>query len=243
MLSLLRLIKIYIQKNLHLRQYLITQPTRIMNNIIRLFLPKDRVFYDIFENIVANLKEMGSGLKKALHEDDPTKRTELLKVLEDGEHKNDEYTHQIFIELGKNFITPFDREDIHHLATSLDDIADYIYASSKKILNYKVEKNDAYMKELAEINQKSIKALANAVTTLRNMKNISQIKQECVIINSLENDADEVLDNAIINLFSNKDMQAIDIIKLKDVYEDLEVISDKCEDASNVIESIIIKYA
>jgi predicted phosphate transport protein (TIGR00153 family) len=243
MLSLLRLIKIYIQKNLHLRQYLITQPTRIMNNIIRLFLPKDRVFYDIFENIVANLKEMGSGLKKALHEDDPTKRTELLKVLEDGEHKNDEYTHQIFIELGKNFITPFDREDIHHLATSLDDIADYIYASSKKILNYKVEKNDAYMKELAEINQKSIKALANAVTKLRNMKNISQIKQECVIINSLENDADEVLDNAIINLFSNKDMQAIDIIKLKDVYEDLEVISDKCEDASNVIESIIIKYA
>lgn len=243
MLSLLRLIKIYIQKNLHLRQYLIIQPTRIMNNIIRLFLPKDRVFYDIFENIVANLKEMGSGLKKALHEDDPTKRTELLKVLEDGEHKNDEYTHQIFIELGKNFITPFDREDIHHLATSLDDIADYIYASSKKILNYKVEKNDAYMKELAEINQKSIKALANAVTKLRNMKNISQIKQECVIINSLENDADEVLDNAIINLFSNKDMQAIDIIKLKDVYEDLEVISDKCEDASNVIESIIIKYA
>jgi uncharacterized protein Yka (UPF0111/DUF47 family) len=99
------------------------------------------------------------------------------------------------------------------------------------------------MKELAEINQKSIKALANAVTKLRNMKNISQIKQECVIINSLENDADEVLDNAIINLFSNKDMQAIDIIKLKDVYEDLEVISDKCEDASNVIESIIIKYA
>ncbi len=242
-LSLLQLLKIYIQKNLHLRQYLITQPTKIMNNIIRLFLPKDRVFYDIFENIVANLKEMGSGLKKALHEDDFNKRTELLKVLEDGEHKNDEYTHQIFIELSKNFITPFDREDIHYLATSLDDIADYIYASSKKILNYKVEKNDVYMKELAEINQKSIKALANAVTKLRNMKNISQIKQECVIINSLENDADEVLDNAIINLFSNKDMQAIDIIKLKDVYEDLEVISDKCEDASNVIESIIIKYA
>lgn len=239
----MQLLKIYIQKNLHLRQYLITQPTKIMNNIIRLFLPKDRVFYDIFENIVANLKEMGSGLKKALHEDDFNKRTELLKGLEDGEHKNDEYTHQIFIELSKNFITPFDREDIHHLATSLDDIADYIYASSKKILNYKVEKNDVYMKELAEINQKSIKALANAVTKLRNMKNISQIKQECVIINSLENDADEVLDNAIINLFSNKDMQAIDIIKLKDVYEDLEVISDKCEDASNVIESIIIKYA
>ena len=214
-----------------------------MNNIIRLFLPKDRIFFDIFENIAANLKEMGSGLKKALNEEDINRRLELLKTLEDGEHKNDEYTHQVFVELSKNFITPFDREDIHFLATSLDDIADYIYASSKKILNYQVEEIDDYMRELADINQKSIKTLSNAVTKLRNMKNISQIKQDCVLVNSLENDADSVLDNAIIHLFSNKQMQAIDIIKLKDVYEDLEVISDKCEDASNVIESIIIKYA
>lgn len=214
-----------------------------MNNIIRLFLPKDKVFYDIFENIVANLKEMGSSLKKALNEDDPAKRTALLKSLEDGEHKNDEYTHQIFIELGKNFITPFDREDIHQLATSLDDIADYIYASSRKILQYNISENDIYMKELSEISHKSIKALADAVTKLRSMKNISQIKQDCVMVNSLENSADDVLDNAIINLFSNDQRPAIEIIKFKDVYEDLEVISDKCEDASNVIESIIIKYA
>lgn len=214
-----------------------------MNNIIRLFLPKDKVFYDIFENIVANLKEMGSTLKKALNENDAEKRTTLLRSLEDGEHKNDEFTHQIFVELGKNFITPFDREDIHYLATSLDDIADYIYASSKKIIQYKVAENDEYMKELAEISHKSIKVLADAVTKLRSMKNISQIKQDCVTINSLENSADEVLDNAIINLFSNDQRPAIEIIKLKDVYEDLEVISDKCEDASNVIESIIIKYA
>lgn len=99
------------------------------------------------------------------------------------------------------------------------------------------------MKELAEISHKSIKVLADAVTKLRSMKNISQIKQDCVTINSLENSADDVLDNAIINLFSNDQRPAIEIIKLKDVYEDLEVISDKCEDASNVIESIIIKYA
>ena len=152
MLSLLRLIKIYIQKNLHLRQYLITQPTRIMNNIIRLFLPKDRVFYDIFENIVANLKEMGSGLKKALHEDDPTKRTELLKVLEDGEHKNDEYTHQIFIELGKNFITPFDREDIHSLIKAIDNVADYMHGAASRMRLYQVEKITKSIRKLTEIN-------------------------------------------------------------------------------------------
>lgn len=214
-----------------------------INNIIRIFLPKDKVFYDIFENIVANLKEMGSTLKKALNEDDATKRRNLLEALEEGEHKNDEYTHQIFVELGKNFITPFDREDIHYLATSLDDIADYMYASSKKILNYNLSENDEYMKDLGDISHKSIKILADAVIKLRSMKNVSQIKQDCVLINSLENDADDVLDKAIIHLFSNNEKSAIDIIKLKDVYEDLEVISDKCEDASNVIESIIIKYA
>jgi predicted phosphate transport protein (TIGR00153 family) len=214
-----------------------------INNIIRIFLPKDRIFYDIFENIVANLKDMGATLKKAMNESDPVKRLNLLKSLEDGEHRNDEYTHQIFVELGKNFITPFDREDIHYLATSLDDIADYIYASSKKILNYNILDDDIYMKDLAEISHKSIKILSDAVTKLRSMKNVSQIKQDCVLINSLENNADDVLDNAIINLFSDTSMTAIDIIKLKDIYEDLEVISDKCEDASNVIESIIIKYA
>jgi uncharacterized protein len=214
-----------------------------INNIIRIFLPKDKVFYDIFENIAANLKDMGTTLKKAMNESDPVKRLNLLKSLEDGEHRNDEYTHQIFVELGKNFITPFDREDIHYLATSLDDIADFIYASSKKILHYNILEDDTYMRELAEISHKSIKALADAVSKLRSMKNISQIKQDCVLINSLENAADDVLDNAIINLFSDQGKTAVDIIKLKDIYEDLEVISDKCEDASNVIESIIIKYA
>ncbi len=213
-----------------------------INNIIRIFLPKDRVFYDIFENIVANLKEMGSIFKKALNETDAEKRTTLLKSLEDKEHQNDEFTHQVFVELGKNFITPFDREDIHHLATSLDDIADFIHASSRKILNYNIQEIDEYMKEFAEINQKAIKSLAIAVSKLRNMKNISLIKQECVSINSMENAADEMLDKAIINLFSNNGKNAIEVIKLKDVYEDMEVISDKCEDCSNIIESIIIKY-
>jgi uncharacterized protein len=212
------------------------------NNVIRIFLPKDRIFYDIFENIVGNLKDMGSTFRKAMNEQDINRRNELFAKIEEGEHKNDEFTHQIFVELSSNFITPFDREDIHTLATSLDDIADFIYASSKKIKNYNVQVVDNYMLELADINHKSIKALADAVIKLRSMKNVSQIKQDCVEINSLENAADNVLDNAIIHLFANS-LPAIEVIKLKDVYEDLEIISDKCEDASNVIESIIIKYA
>lgn len=213
-----------------------------LNDIIRIFLPKDKVFYDIFENIVANLKEMGSVFRLALNETDVAKRTTLLKSMEDKEHLNDDYTHKIFIELGQNFITPFDREDIHALVTSLDDIADYIHDTSKKILNYNIVEIDSFMIEFGEINQKAIDSLANAVTKLRSMKNISQIKKECVAINSMENAADDTLDKAIIHLFSNENITPIDVIKLKDVYENLEVISDKCEDVSNIIESIIIKY-
>jgi len=213
-----------------------------LNNILRLFLPKDKIFYEVFENIVANLTDMIAKLRSAFDEKDIAKRIELLKQAEDGEHKNDEYTHQVFVELSKNFITPFDREDIHYLATALDDIADYMYAAAKKMVNYNVVEPDKYMLELLEINEKSIHAVAQAVNMLRSMKNISLIKQSCVLINSLENEADEVLDSAISNLFQGNS-DAITIIKLKDIYQDLEIVSDKCEDASNVIESIIIKYA
>jgi hypothetical protein len=213
-----------------------------LNNIIRIFLPKDKVFYEVFENIVANLKVMVSDLKTALNEQDHEIRNKLLVSLENGEHKNDEYTHQIFVELSSNFITPFDREDIHFLATALDDIADYMYAVAKKMVTYDVQHADEYMHELVDISEQSIKLVAEAVNKLRNMKNISKIRQACVNINSLENKADDVLDRAISNLFE-KNSNAIEIIKLKDIYQDLEVISDKCEDASNVIESIIIKYA
>lgn len=207
-----------------------------------MFLPKDRVFYEVFENIVVNLNEMIILLKSALQEKDKEARNKLFKEIELGEEKNDEYTHQIFVELSSNFITPFDREDIHYLATALDDIADYMHASAKKMRTYDVDTADKYMIELCDINQKAINAVSDAVNKLRNMKNVSQIKKDCVLINSLENIADNVLDQAISDLFANN-KDAITIIKLKDVYQDLEVISDKCEDASNVIESIIIKYA
>src|SRR6185437_894910 len=93
-------------------------------SIVKLFLPKDRVFYGLFEEVSNVLIEMGEIFMKVTKEKDDEARRKLLKSLEDLEHKNDEITHRIFIELGQNFITPFDREDIHFLTTSLDDIAD-----------------------------------------------------------------------------------------------------------------------
>lgn len=213
-----------------------------LNNIIKAFLPKDKVFYALFEQVVENLQDMGNTFRAAIEEKDYNKRTQLFKSLEAGEHKNDELTHEIFVELGQNFITPFDREDIHQLAMGLDDVADYILASSKKIILYNVEEMDEFMLQMAVIVQEGINALKVAVMELRNMKRLREITKACVDINEVENKADDLLDKGISRLFSDN-IPVIELIKLKDIYQDMEVITDKCENAADVIESIIIKYA
>ncbi len=213
-------------------------------SLAKLFSPKDRVFYGLFEQSTNNLVEMGVEFVAALRIKDQAQRNLALKAIDDHEHKNDDVTHQIFIELGRNFITPFDREDIHTLATALDDVADFIWGSAKRILYYNVSEIDETMHKLSEIILESIKTLQKGVVELRNMKNLKAITDSCVKVNSLENDADEVLDGAIVRLFDgSQDISAIELIKRKDLYEEMETVTDKCEDAANVIESIIIKYA
>jgi predicted phosphate transport protein (TIGR00153 family) len=212
------------------------------DSILKFFLPKDRVFYTLFEEVATTLVQMGEIFKNAMNEKDLNKRDEMLRKLEEMEHKNDETTHQIFIELGSNFITPLDREDIHYLATSLDDIADYIWGAAKRIVNYQIDDKNNTIQAFAEIICKSIKAINTSIYGLRGMKNLRDITASCVIVNSLENDADNLLDSAMLTLFSSN-ISAVELIKQKDIFQMLEVVTDKCEDAANVVESIIIKYA
>jgi predicted phosphate transport protein (TIGR00153 family) len=212
------------------------------DSVLKFFLPKDRIFYGLFEEVANTLVQMGNTFKKAMQEQDLTQRDALLRTLEDLEHKNDETTHQIFIELGRNFITPFDREDIHYLATSLDDIADYIWGAAKRVVNYQIDDQYNTLPAFAEIISKSIAAIYTGVHGLRDMKDLRSITAACVIVNSLENDADDLLDSTLLKLFSSK-IDAVELIKQKDIYQMLETVTDKCEDAANVVESIIIKYS
>lgn len=213
-----------------------------LGSFVKMFMPKDRVFYSLFEQVSENLSQMSDIFSKAVIETDLSKRSVLMKSLEEWEHKNDEVTHRIFIELGSNFITPFDREDIHYLATSLDDIADYMWGAAKRLNNYSIDVIDDTTKGFADIIQRSVKALNKGVHQLRDMKDLRSITEACVLINSLENEADDLLDKGMIGLF-NSNTNPIELIKKKDIYQMLEVVTDKCEDAANVIESIIIKYA
>ncbi len=213
-----------------------------LNRILKLFLPKDRVFYDLFERVAGNVTLMGKKLRELVSEPDFNKRTTIINQLEDLEHANDDLTHNIFTELGRNFITPFDREDIHYLASALDDIADYIFSSAKKINFYRVNPNDSGIQKLAEIIEQSAGFVAGAVVELRNMKNMRQVTEALVKINSMENQADDVFDMSIERLFETEP-DAKEVIKKREIYQVMEIATDKCEDAANVIESIIIKYA
>jgi predicted phosphate transport protein (TIGR00153 family) len=213
-----------------------------LNSIFKIFLPKDRVFFQLFENVAQELVKMGEKLKTMVNEPDFDKRAQLVQELEDMEHVNDDLTHNIFTELGKNFITPFDREDIHYLASALDDIADYIYSSAKKIHFYRVNPNDMGIQKMAELIAVGCVQVHRAVTELRNMKNMRQITDALVSINSIENQADDIFDMSIERLFATEP-DAKEVIKKREIYQVLEIVTDKCEDAANVIESIIVKYA
>src|SRR5690606_36808871 len=214
-----------------------------LNSLIKALLPKDRIFFSLFEQVCENLESMAKDFSDYLT-NKPSEIKELLKIMEEGEHKNDHLTHKIFVELGKNFITPFDREDIHSLAMALDDVADYMYASVKKVTVYglKTEEINEVIVEMSKLALEGTLAFSTAVKELRNMKAMDNITNACVLINSIENRGDDLLDSALQDLFQvNTD--AITTIKLKDIYQDMEIITVKCEHAADVIESIIIKYS
>lgn len=213
-----------------------------LNSVLKIFLPKDRIFFQLFENVAQELVKMGDKLKEVVNEPDFDKRASFIQEIEDMEHVNDELTHNIFTELGKNFITPFDREDIHYLASALDDIADYIYASAKKINFYRVNPNDIGIVKMADLIANGCVQVHKAVTELRNMKNMRNITDALVAINSVENQADDIFDMSIERLFATEP-DAKEVIKKREIYQVMEIVTDKCEDAANVIESIIIKYA
>jgi predicted phosphate transport protein (TIGR00153 family) len=166
----------------------------------------------------------------------------IFKEIEDLEHEGDRITHEIFVELSKNFITPFDREDIHALASALDDIADYVHGSANRMYLYNLTTVTEPMKKLADLIHLGCKDIHKGISELRDLKNIRNVTDSCVRINSMENQADYVFDMAVADLFKNE-TNAIELFKNKEVLNALERATDKCEDVANVMETIIVKNA
>ncbi len=213
-----------------------------LEQLLNFFKPRDRVFFFHFEASAANVLRMSEDLIQIMKTEPGAQRTALLERLEIGEHANDDLTHTIFTDLARNFITPIDREDIHTLATSLDDVADFILASAKSLELFGIGKPDETCRELARLVNEGCRIVQIIVQGLRHLHKANGHSEFVVQINSMENEADEVYDKAIQHLFAHE-KDPIQLIKMRDVYTTLELATDKCEDVGNVIESIMLKYA
>jgi predicted phosphate transport protein (TIGR00153 family) len=206
-------------------------------------LPKDDKFFKFFEKDVDNLQNAAKVFKDLMSNAiSKEERAQKIKRVEEIEHIGDEITHQIFSELGASFITPFDREDIHALTSTLDDILDFIQGAATRIVLYRVENISPEQEKLAGLIYDAVVELRQAIYYLRDFRNADKIRENLVKINSMENEADDLFERAIASLFENcKD--PILLIKTKELLVSLETATDQCEDAANVIESIIVKNA
>jgi predicted phosphate transport protein (TIGR00153 family) len=159
------------------------------------------------------------------------------KRLKDVEHEADVVTHEIFERLNRTFITPLDREDIHALASGLDDVLDSAEAIGSRLVLFKVQQSTPESRQLTGILADSSRQLDQAVASLRDMKSLIPFTIE---INRLENEADTVSRQAVADLFSGHH-DVLDVLRWKEIYGRLESAADNCEDVANVIESIVLK--
>ncbi|HEX2330705.1 MAG TPA: DUF47 family protein [Candidatus Angelobacter sp.] len=199
-------------------------------------IPRDTKFFEMFADMANNLGE-GARLLRAMLEDfkDIDRRVGELKAIE---HRGDDMTHSVLTKLNQTFITPFDREDIYRLASSLDDVLDFVYAAGVRLTMYKITSAPSAAYKLADIVVSQAKELSLALAKLE--KNDEHLLTHCVEINRLENEADQVARSAIAALF-DKERDPISLIKLKELYEVLETATDKAEDAANVVEGVVLK--
>jgi predicted phosphate transport protein (TIGR00153 family) len=214
-----------------------------LKNLFQYFVPKDKkVFFPLFEQTANNAVTMANMLVELVNTDNTATREDLFKQIDKLENKGDELTHRIFLELGKNFITPFDREDIHSLASAIDDVADNIQGAANRMNLYKIDDYNDHMRKLCNLVLQCSVELEKAVRELKDLKNVRHIADSCIRINSVENQADHVFDRAVADLFLYE-RDAIRLIKYKEIYSALETATDMCEDAANVMESILVKNA
>jgi uncharacterized protein Yka (UPF0111/DUF47 family) len=204
-----------------------------------LLIPHDKVFFDMFEKQAAVVKEAAWQLV-ALTEDF-TNVKEKRHAIEKLEHKGDMITHDIYEQLNRTFITPLDPEEISRLASTLDEVLDYIDGSAEKMFYYNIAGTDSHMIELAKLIHLSAAEIESAVKGIRSIKDPRYVEERCIEVNRLENLADDVLAHAVTDLFKTND--AITIIKLKDIYEHLETATDYCEDVANVLSDIAIRHS
>jgi uncharacterized protein len=200
-------------------------------------IPRETKFFDMFAEMSGNVTD-GARLLLEILQDFQNVEARLQK-LQELEHRGDDMTHAIITKLNQTFITPFDREDIHRLATTLDDVLDYVHAAGERLTTYKITQRSPRATRLAELIVRQTEQITKAISLLDKRDTVLDY---CVEINRLENEADSVAREAIGKLFE-EEKDPIALIKMKELYEVLEMATDKAEDVANVIETVVLKSA
>ncbi len=204
-------------------------------------VPKDKKFFPLFEEASSNLIDIATNLHEAVNL--PLKEREaLFQKIDVLEQKGEDIARQTNLELSRNFITPFDREDIYSLITSIDNVAGNLHGAASRMRLYQVDKITKSIRKLTEINLEACQNIDVAVRELRDLKKMKNITDACLRINKLENKSDNVYDKAVLDLFENE-TDAKNIIKYKEVLSVLETATDKCKSVASVLESISVKHS
>ena len=203
-------------------------------------LPRDTSFFDLFDQLAGKVLDAARALEEMLERWD---RLEMrVREMKDLEHECDAITHRTFDKLNLTFITPLEREDIHELASRLDDIVDHIDSTASRLVIYGVKRPTDEAKLLAQVLTRTCIEVQKAVAGLRNLKDPASLSRISVEINRLENESDDILRLALKRLFERQNGDVLEVIKLKEIYEKLESAVDRCEDVANVIQAVVLRH-
>ncbi|MGB4547768.1 MAG: DUF47 family protein [Syntrophales bacterium] len=203
------------------------------------FLTRREKFFDLFEALADRIVEGGRLFEEIVNNYEHSEQK--LSKLKEIEHEADTITHDIYHTLHHTFITPLDREDIYSLAGTMDTVLDLIESAAVRMYLYRIRGTTRELSELARILNESIGEIRKIVYSVRNKRDARMILRACVVINTLENEADQVLRTAMMRLFENE-KDPIELIKMKEIIQTTETATDICEDVSNIIEGIILKH-
>lgn len=198
-------------------------------------LPKETRFFDLFESQAAKVHEAGRALHElARHYEQIDEKARHIKVLET---QADHITHDIIDRLNRTFVTPIDREDIHALASALDDVLDNIEGVASRLALFNIRSVTPETLQLTSIIEQACGAIVEGVKHLTDFKKINEF---CIQINHLENEADHISRNVTAKLF-HEETDFRELIKWKEIYGRLEATTDDCEDVANILEGIVVK--
>ncbi|MHB8578522.1 MAG: DUF47 domain-containing protein [Ignavibacteriaceae bacterium] len=203
-------------------------------------LPKEYEFFNMFDKLADQC--ISSSKQFRANVDNENFNDEFLQRIKDIEHAADSITFDIFEKLNKTFITPFDREDIFSLAHEFDSVIDLILKISNMMKIYNIDIVNKHFVDVVKLIDSSIFSLCEAVKGLRNLKNSTEINKHCAEVNRLENLGDQLRNEAIAELFTGT-IDAIYIMKWKDIFQTSEKILDQCDDVAKIIGSLIVKQA